>query len=90
VLVNFFSSQQTALDTQLSTSLAGIAAASDAKSTGVAVGEAAAMAVFSARIGDGLEASVSYVPGSGPGVWTPAPPPFPLRRLRGWGKCGRL
>jgi len=63
------------------------------KSTGVAVGEAAAMAIISARMGDGLEANISYTPGSGPGAWIPTPPayaapvepwlgqmrPFPLR-----------
>jgi hypothetical protein len=76
VLVNFFPSQQTVLDTQLSTSLAGITATSDAKTAGVAVGEAAAMAVISARAGDGLEANISYIPGSGPGAWIPTPPAF--------------
>jgi hypothetical protein len=40
------------------------------------VGEAAAAAVISARNGDGLEANVPYVPGSGPGVWIPTPPAF--------------
>ncbi|MBZ5619646.1 MAG: vanadium-dependent haloperoxidase [Acidobacteriia bacterium] len=78
VLVNFFPSQQTALDTQLSASLAGITAGSDARDAGVAVGEAAAMAVINARIGDGLENNVPYVPGSGPGAWIPTPPAFAL------------
>jgi hypothetical protein len=76
VLVNYFPSQQTTLDNQLSTSLAGIMADPDSKAAGVAVGEAAAMAVINARTGDGLEADVPYVPGSGPGAWIPTPPAF--------------
>ena len=75
VLVNYFPSQKTALDAQLSTSLAAIADAT-ARDQGVAVGEASAMALISARIGDGLEANVPYVPGSGPGAWIPTPPAF--------------
>jgi hypothetical protein len=75
VLVNYFPSQQTALDNQFTTSLAGIADGGD-KTAGVAVGEAAAMAIISARMGDGLEANISYTPGSGPGAWIPTPPAY--------------
>src|ERR1700686_3398454 len=75
VLVSYFPSQQTALDSQFTTSLAGIADGGD-KTAGVAVGEAAAMAIISARLGDGLEANISYTPGSGPGAWIPTPPAF--------------
>src|SRR5580692_518791 len=75
VLVNYFPSQQTALDSQFTTSLAGVADGGD-KTAGVAVGEGAAMAIISARLGDGLEANVSYTPGSGPGAWIPTPPAF--------------
>src|ERR1039457_5975700 len=46
------------------------------KTSGVAVGEAAAMAIISARTSDGLEANVTYLPGSGPGAWIPTPPAF--------------
>ena len=76
ILVNYFPSQQTALDTQFTASLAAIMASADAKTAGVAVGEAAAMALISARSGDGLEANVTYTPGSGPGAWIPTPPAF--------------
>jgi len=76
ILVNYFPSQQTALDTQFTASLAAIVASADAKTAGVAVGEAAAMALISARSGDGLEANVTYTPGSGPGAWIPTPPAF--------------
>ena len=66
MLVNYFPAQQAALDSQFTTSLAGVADGGD-KTAGVAVGEAAAMAIINARLGDGLEANVSYTPGSGPG-----------------------
>jgi hypothetical protein len=75
VLVNYFPSQQTALDSQFAASLAGIADGGD-KSAGIAVGEAAAVAIISARMGDGLEANVPYTPGSGPGAWIPTPPAY--------------
>ncbi|HXK05410.1 MAG TPA: vanadium-dependent haloperoxidase [Verrucomicrobiae bacterium] len=76
ILVNYFPAQQAALDTQYNASLAALTASPDAKTAGVAVGEAAAMAVISARTGDGLEASVTYTPGSGPGAWIPTPPAY--------------
>jgi hypothetical protein len=76
VLVNYFPSQQTSLDGQFMTSLAGITADPAAMTAGVAVGEAAAMAVISARQGDGLEANITYTPGSGAGAWIPTPPAF--------------
>jgi hypothetical protein len=76
VLVNYFPAQQTALDSQFTTSLAAITASPDAMTAGVAVGEAAAMALISARTGDGLEANITYTPGSGPGAWIPTPPGF--------------
>jgi hypothetical protein len=76
VLVNYFGAQQIALDAQFSASLSQLRASPDAKATGLAVGEAAAAALIAARAGDGLEASVSYTPGSGPGLWQPTPPKF--------------
>jgi hypothetical protein len=76
VLVNYFPAQQTALDSAYTASLAGISAEPNAISDGVAVGEAAAQAVINARSGDGLEANITYTPGSGPGVWIPTPPAF--------------
>src|SRR5262249_11943546 len=39
-------------------------------------GERAASAILMARAGDGRDATVNYVPGSGPGVWVPTPPAF--------------
>jgi hypothetical protein len=76
VLVTYFPAQQSALDVQFNDSLTKINATSDAKNAGIAVGEAAAAALIAARAGDGLEANVPYIPGSGPGVWQPTPPKF--------------
>lgn len=76
VLVNYFATQQATLDATYQNALAKIAASPDAKSGGVAVGEAAAAALIAARAGDGLEANVPYTPGTGPGVWQPTPPKF--------------
>lgn len=76
VLVNYFPTQQAALDARFNDSLNKIIATSGAKSAGVAVGEAAAAALIGARAKDGLEATVPYTPGSGPGVWQPTPPKF--------------
>jgi hypothetical protein len=41
------------------TSLAGVSDGGD-KTAGAAVGEAAAMAIIGARMGDGLEANITY------------------------------
>lgn len=76
VLVTYFPAQQATLDAAFQTSLANITASPDAKNAGVAVGEAAAAALITARTGDGLETNVPYTPGIGPGVWQPTPPKF--------------
>lgn len=76
VLVNYFATQKTDLDTTYSMYLTGLAGDPSARDAGVAVGEASAAALIAARTGDGLEASVTYTPGSGPGAWNPTPPAF--------------
>jgi hypothetical protein len=76
ILVNYFPAQQSDLDARFAASLANIGAEQAAKDAGVSVGEAAAAAVIAARTDDGLEASVTYSPGTGPGVWIPTPPAF--------------
>jgi PAP2 superfamily len=76
ILVNYFPAQQAALDSQYNASLAALTASADAKTSGAAVGEAAANAVISVRTGDGLEANITYTPGSGPGAWIPTPPAY--------------
>ena len=74
ILVNYFPAQQAALDAQLSTSLANIVASGTARDEGTTVGEAAASALISARTGDGLEANIPYVSGSGSGRLDPDAP----------------
>jgi hypothetical protein len=74
--VNYFPAQQSDLDARFAASLSSLDADQPAKDTGVSVGEAAAAALIAARTGDGLEASVTYSPGTGPGVWIPTPPGF--------------
>ena len=83
ILVTYFPAQQAALDARFSASSANITAAPAAKAAGITVGEAAAEALIAARANDGLEASVVYTPGSGPGVWQPTPPKF-LPALTPW------
>jgi PAP2 superfamily len=76
VLVNYFPAQKDSLDTSFNSFMAGLAGDPSARDAGVTVGEAAAAALIAARTGDGLEANISYTPGSGPGAWVPTPPAF--------------
>src|SRR5260370_38347405 len=76
VLVNYFLSQQTALDTQYVASVAAISDTAANISAGLAVGGASARALIIARANDGLLANVSYIPPVGPGFWLPTPPAF--------------
>jgi hypothetical protein len=76
ILLNYFPAQQSDLDAKFAASLSNISADAAAKDAGVSVGEAAAAALIAARTGDGIEANVTYVPGTGPGVWIPTPPAF--------------
>ena len=78
ILVNYFLSQQTALDTAYATSVAAISDTSVNISAGLAVGEASALALITARANDGLLANVSYTPPVGLGYWLPTPPSFGL------------
>src|SRR5262245_22179799 len=83
VLVNYFPAQKADLDAALTKSLNAIIAPAQAKTDGVATGEAAAAALIAERSGDGLESNVPYTPGDGPGVWQPTPPGF-LAALTPW------
>jgi hypothetical protein len=78
VLVTYFSSsaQVSFLNTQYATSIAAISDTAANISAGVAVGEASAQALISARANDGLLANVPYTPPVGPGFWQPTPPAF--------------
>jgi hypothetical protein len=75
VLVALFPAQAADLQSKYEASLA-LVPDDVARSNGIAVGQQAARAVLNARADDGRDASVIYVPGSGPGVWVPTPPAF--------------
>jgi hypothetical protein len=83
VLVHYFPDQADTLDQKYQDSLANLPVDDEAKSKGVAAGEAAAAALIAARDGDGLEADVPYEPQEGPGHWQPTPPGF-LPALTPW------
>jgi hypothetical protein len=76
-LVRLFPSQQPTLDAAYVASLASIPDGLP-KTDGIAVGEAAANAFLDSRMGDGLEANVPVVLGSGPGAWQPTAPAAPV------------
>jgi hypothetical protein len=76
VLVALFPAQMADLDAKYAASLAALPDDDGAKVNGVAVGQRAASAILAARAQDGRDATVTYVPGSGPGVWQPTPPAF--------------
>src|SRR5260370_5237116 len=76
VLVTYFPSQQTGLDAQFAISVASISDTPATISAGLAVGEASAQALITARANDGLLANVPYTPPVGPGFWLPTPPAF--------------
>src|SRR5262249_25430665 len=75
VLVALFPAQVADLDAKYAASLAALPD-DVAKINGISVGERAAIAILTARAGDGRDTTVNYVPGSGPGVWVPTPPAF--------------
>jgi len=75
VLVALFPAQRGDLDAKYAQSL-GALPDEVATANGIAVGRQAAEAILSARALDGRDATVIYVPGSGPGVWVPTPPAF--------------
>ena len=76
VLVGLFPTQEGALLTQYTASLAGIPDGA-AESGGVAVGEAAAAAMLAARANDGRFGAFTVVQGSDPGDWRLGPPQGP-------------
>jgi hypothetical protein len=75
VLAALFPAQMADLDAKYAASLAALPD-DIAKVNGIAVGQQAASAILNARAQDGRDATVIYVPGSGPGVWVPTPPAF--------------
>jgi hypothetical protein len=75
VLVSLVPAQQAALDARYATSLAAISEGK-AKAGGIAVGEAAATQIITARNGDGRFGPFRFPVGSAPGVWRPVLPAF--------------
>jgi len=75
VLVALFPAQSADLDAKYAASLAALPD-DIAKAHGIAVGRRAATAILVARAQDGRDATVTYVPGAGPGVYVPTPPAF--------------
>jgi hypothetical protein len=78
VALNEFPTQAATINNAYNTSIAGVPASPEAIAHGIDVGDAAANAVLTARVGDHrndpeLE---GYTPVSGPGVWIPTPPSF--------------
>ena len=70
-----FPAQAADLDAKYVTALNGLPDDA-ARANGVAVGQQAAAAILAARANDGRDGTVTYVPGSGPGVYAPTPPAF--------------
>jgi hypothetical protein len=64
------------LDAQFAASVSAIADSPGNISAGLAVGEASAQALITARANDGLLANIPYTPPVGPGFWLPTPPAF--------------
>jgi hypothetical protein len=85
VLLAILPGQQAALDAAYTISLAAIPDEL-AKQSGIAVGQAAALAILELRSNDGSSDPMPYTPGIEPGDWAPTPPAFLPAFLPGWGK----
>lgn len=78
VALNEFPTKTATIQSAYDASIGSLSASPSAISSGIVVGEAAAIAVLAARVGDHrndpeLE---GYTPGSDPGVWIPTPPAY--------------
>ena len=85
VLATYFPGNAASLDAARVNSLSMIADGT-AKLNGIAVGEAAAMAMITLRADDGSGTPMPYTPLSGPGFWQPTPPAFGPAILLHWSK----
>src|SRR5262245_33102926 len=83
VLTSLFPGQKTTFDATLAADLASIPPGQ--RRLGVTVGQAVAQQILAWRSTDGSDAKVSYMPGSGPGVWQPTPPSFSAAASPQWG-----
>jgi hypothetical protein len=75
VLVGLLPDKTQSLDAKRAASLATLSDGA-AKTAGIAVGEAAAVAMLTKRADDGIDADVPYAPGMLPGQYRPTPPDF--------------
>ena len=87
VLVRLLPGQQERLDAARENSLAAIRDGRK-KDNGIAIGEEVAWRLL--QIHDGVIPTVSYVPGTGPGVWQPTPPAFANALLPGFAQVNPL
>src|SRR5438034_10444023 len=78
VALNEFPTKAATIQSAYNMSIGRIVATPEAIADGIVVGEAAANAVLTARVGDHRDDPdlEGYTPGSGPGVWIPTPPAF--------------
>lgn len=77
ILLALFPADHGYLDGRYAAAL-GLVADGQPKTDGIAVGEQVASQLLVSRAGDGWNAPVVYVPGSGPGVWQPTAPAPPV------------
>jgi hypothetical protein len=77
VLVTLFPLDHTYVDDRYAAALA-LVPDGESKVDGMNVGEQVAAALLASRAGDGWNAPVVYVPGSGPGAWQPTAPAPPI------------
>src|SRR5262249_29248491 len=83
VLTALFPGQKATFDTTLDADLASIPPGR--ARLGVAVGQAVAQQILAWRSTDGSDAKVTYMPGSGPGIWQPTPPNNSAAATPQWG-----
>ncbi len=84
VLVSVYPTQQTTFSAALANSLSAMADGAG-KTAGIALGDTVAASIIALRSNDGSSNPMTYVPGSGPGVWQPTPPAFAPALLPQWG-----
>ncbi len=73
-LIALFPSDKGSLDSKYQARLATLPL--KGRDSGVAYGESVAAQIVALRQGDGSDADMPWTPGSGPGVWVPAPEAF--------------
>jgi hypothetical protein len=73
VLVNYFPTAASSLDSTYQAYLANLPDSIDSQNDGIAVGHAVAAGLTSQRMGDGINGACTYAQGSGSGVYQPTP-----------------